>query len=91
MCCAPHTILKNLNSSVVSLAQLVSPSVALPAQLVVSIVANIFVAFILSVIVLCLGQSDVHVLCLGGSVGVQSHFHFNPTSDSCQTLLLKMC
>ena len=30
----PHLILKHLNSSVVSLAQFVSPSVALPAQLV---------------------------------------------------------
>ena len=30
----PHLILQNLNSAVASLAQLVSPSVALPAQLV---------------------------------------------------------
>ena len=46
MCSVPdHLILKNLNSSVVSLAQLISPSVALPAQLVLLIVTtfcNIF-------------------------------------------------
>ena len=34
MRCPPHLILKHLNSSVVSLAQLISPSVALPAQIV---------------------------------------------------------
>ena len=34
MCGAPPLILKHLISSVVSLAQLVSPSVALPAELV---------------------------------------------------------
>ena len=35
----PHLILQNLNSAVVRVAQLVSPSGALPAQLVLNFVA----------------------------------------------------
>ena len=43
MCGFPHLILKHLISSVVSLAQLVSPSVALPAELVYYVfVINMF-------------------------------------------------
>ena len=37
----PHLILKHLISSVVSLAQLVSPSVALPAELVQTMVGTL--------------------------------------------------
>ena len=40
MCGVPPLILKNLNSAVVSLAQLVPPSVALPAQLVQKLLAT---------------------------------------------------
>ena len=42
MWCSPHLILKHLISSVVSLAQLVSPSVALPAELVIFIFPYIY-------------------------------------------------
>ena len=44
MQCPPHLILKLLNSSVVSLAQLVSPSVALSAELVNIVVVVLIVA-----------------------------------------------
>ena len=39
----PHLILKHINSSVVSLAQLVYPSVALPAELVITTFLGYFV------------------------------------------------
>ena len=41
MGCPPNLILKHLISSVVSLAQLVSPSVALPAELVQTMVGTL--------------------------------------------------
>ena len=67
MCGVPPLILKHLVSSVVSLAQLVSPSVALPAELVILFLTTIvlFPITIPLVIISAVNHSGHHQMVEG--------------------------